>query len=87
MTYKDRTAILRLPLDGRPVVTSNASEKCRYAAGKYTIPNHSNRKKKFTTSLTVEALPSALLVKTTTTHNKIIANERATRSRKLKDNE
>ncbi|MFH2039210.1 MAG: hypothetical protein ABIJ65_07215 [Chloroflexota bacterium] len=87
ITYKNLTAFLRLPLDGCPEVTSKASEICKYAAGKYTIPNHSNRKKKFIASFDMEALPRASLVKITTTHNKIIANERATRSRRLNESE
>ena len=49
------------------------------------MPNHSNRRNRSTTWGVLEELSSASAVKTVTTHTRMIANERATRSLKLKD--
>src|SRR5215212_4922004 len=84
-TYTRRTAIRLRPREGRPAVTSRASERCKYAAGKKMMPIHCNRNNSSVPQLGIVLLCKASVVKTTTTHNKIIANERATRSRKLND--
>src|SRR5450759_2813812 len=49
------------------------------------IPNHSKRRNKPIMSGEAAELSNASDVKTTTTHNRMMANERATRSRKLND--
>src|SRR5664280_1279397 len=49
------------------------------------IPSHSSRRNRSITRGVVEALSRASEVKTVTTHKRMIAKERATRSRKLKD--
>src|SRR5450759_2809538 len=49
------------------------------------IPNHSKRRNKPIMSGEAAELSNASDVKTTTTHKRMMANERATRSRKLND--
>jgi hypothetical protein len=49
------------------------------------IPNHSRRRNRLITCGVEDELSTASEVKTITTHNRMIANERATLSRKLNE--
>ncbi len=79
-------AHLRRQREGRPVVARRASEKFKYEGGRRMIPTHWMRNHILIVCASVVVAVKDSVEKIITKQNIIQAKDRATRSRRLKDN-
>ena len=85
--YAMRTAQVRFPRDGFPVVVNKALENCKYVAGSSITPTHSIRSQRSTADCEWITLLIASAVKTMTTQARMKMKLRATWSFRLNWNE